>query len=398
MEKRWWSCLMVVLAAAACGVEEISHRPDSGLGDAWTGPGMDIGSSSKETCYVTGFDYPDEYDWRTDPEKGSVKCSLAVFADGQLMIKVPVGDDYEVSSDPDMHRIVDGHLYTDYSTETETVIKKDGKDLLRYSGREIIYGLLIQEDTVYTLGHPRGGSGFVFRKNGQIVLERSSGKSFGRLQMDQGRICFAFVEPVNAGDELIERYYHYSDGQVVQTAVRDDVRKVWDIVSHCGEVCYIASLTGVPRPVLFHNGQISALSLPDNVRPLSFEMIYGDDLLFLKGLFASPEGTVVSILWRKPEDYVRFEDGMVAGSFCMAGDGICCTLNHSGKAGMIYRCGETFPMPEGYAVMGGSCSAVSNGILHIGLSSLAGEQPAIWRDGEITALDICGYIASVSVD
>lgn len=389
---------MAVLAAAACGVEEISHRPDGGPGDAWTGPGMSVGPSSKETCYVTGFDYPDEYDWRTDPEKGSVKCSLVVFADGQLMIKVPVGEDYEVSSDPDMHRMADGHLYTDYSTETETVIKKDGRDFLRYSGREIICGLLVQEDTVYTLGHPRGGSGFVFRKNGQIVLERSSGKSFGRLQLDEGRICFAFVEPVNAGDELIERYYHYTDGEIVQAAVRDDVRKVWDMVSHRGEVCYIASLTGVQRPVLFHEGQISALSLPDADNPLSFEMVHGGDVLFWKGLFASSEGSVASILWHKPEYYVRFEDGMVAGSFCMAGDGICCTLNHSGKSGIIYRCGEIFPMPEGYVVMGGSCSAVSNGILHVGLSSLVGEQPTIWRDGEITALDICGYIASVSVD
>ena len=54
-------------------------------------------------------------------------------------------------------------------------------------------------------------------------------------------------------------------------------------------------------------------------------------------------------------------------------------------------------MPWDYAVMGTSCSAVVNGILHIGLSSLKGEQPMMWKDGDLEPLDVCGYIASVSV-
>ena len=122
----------------SCGIEDLDVRPDTGREDIWFGPGVNAGDSGREVCYVTAFDYPEDYDWRTDKEKGSVKCSLVVFADGVPMMKVPVGDRYEVSSDPDMHRMLGGHIYTDYSTDSETVIKRDGKTLIRYPGREMI--------------------------------------------------------------------------------------------------------------------------------------------------------------------------------------------------------------------------------------------------------------------
>ena len=105
----------VFIAAVSCGLEEVSRRPHSGAEDVWVGPGIDAGKEDREktVIYVTAMQYPDGYDWRADVEKGSVKCSLTVYADGIPMMKVPVGDEYEVSSDPDMHRMADGHLYTD---------------------------------------------------------------------------------------------------------------------------------------------------------------------------------------------------------------------------------------------------------------------------------------------
>ena len=395
MERRLW-VLLALISMAACGIEEVSKRPGTNRDDVWTGPGMNVGSTSKEVSYVTAFDYPEGYDWRMDPEKGTVKCSLVVFADGLPMLKVPVGDSFEVSSDPDMHKMIGGHLYSYYSSEGEMVMKKDGKTILRYPGNEMISGILVQEDTLYTLGYPLQGDGFVFRKNGEAVISRTAGRTFGRLQSDGGRICFAFTEPVHADGEDIERYYHYSDGHVVQTALRDDVRKVWDIISCNGEVSYIASLTGVDKPVLFCDGRMTALSLPEASKPLSFRMIPAEDSLFWEALLFMRDGSLATALWKAPGDYISFPGGMVANSCCVYGDGICCTFNSVSSHGLIYRCGDTLPMPDGYAAMGGSCAAVSNGILHVGLSSLMGEQPLIWRDGEVKPLDVCGFIASVS--
>lgn len=397
MGKNLWIAGLTAMVAVSCGVEEISRRPDVNREDVWTGPGIDAGSGSKEVCYVTGFDYPKGYDWRTDPEKGSVKCSLVVFADGLPMMKIPVGDEYEVSPDPDMHRMIEGHLYTDYCTGKETVIKKDGRTILRYPGCENICGMTVKDDTVHTLGHSRQGEGFIYRKNGEIILKRSTGKTFGRLHRDGDRVCFAFIEPVVSEEESIERYYHYADGDIIQTALRDDVKKVWDIISYKGEVCYIASLKGVDRPVLFMDGIMNALTMPEDMNPLSFRLIAGEDSLFWEGLLTSEDGFVSSALWLRPGHCISFEDGMVANSCFVYGSGIYCAFNPASLGGVIYRAGEEFVMPGGYTVMGTDCGAVVEGIFHIGLSSQDGGNPKIWKDGRTETLDICGYIASVSV-
>ena len=397
MRKDLWIMGLAALAVFSCGVEEVNRRPEMNREDVWAGPGMNVGSDTKEVCYITCFDYPGGYDWRVDPDKGSVKCSLVVFADGLPMLKVPVGDAYEVSSDPDMHRMVEGHLYTDYCTGAETVIKKDGKTIVRYAGCESICGMVVQNDTVYTLGHQRYGEGFAYRKNGEVVLERSSGRTFGRLHCDGGRICFAFTEPVISEKETIERYYHFTDGDLVQAALRDDVQKVWDIISFNGEICYIASLKGVERPVLFMDGIMNALMMPEDAEPLSFRMMTGDGHLFWEGLFVASDNTVASALWLDPGKFTAFADGMVANSCFVSGDGICCAFNPSSLRGVIYRSGEEYFMPWGYAVMGTDCGAMVNGILHIGLSSVEGGRPNVWKDGKLEPLDVCGYISSVSV-
>lgn len=396
MWKNWWMAGLAALMIVSCEVEQISRRPDGNREDIWTGPGIHAGGTSREVCYVTCFDYPEEYDWRMDPERGSVKCSLVVFADGLPMMKVPVGDAYEVSPDPDMHRIIKGHLYTDYSTGTETVIKKDGKTVLRYVANEVICGMIVEKDTIYTLAHLRGGDGFTFRKNGEVILERPSGRTFRRLHRDGDQICFAFTEPVEAGEESIERYYHCADGVIVQAAVRDDVKKVWDIMSIRGDICYIASLRGVEKPVLAQDGRLNALAMPDGAEPLAFKMIQGEDSLFMEGLYVPGDRSVTSALWLSPGKCVSFDEGMVANSCIASGDGICCAFNPSSQDGIIYRGGEVFQMPAGYAVMGTSCGAVIDGILHMGLSSSEGEPPMVWKDGELQPLDICGYITSVS--
>ena len=128
---------VVMIAAVSCGLTEVGEPVRRPGGEAWTGPGMNVGKDDPDRtiCYVTLMSYSDGYDWRADREKGSVKCSLVVLANGLPMMKVPVGDEYETSSDPDMHRMIDGHLYTDYSTDSESVIKKDGRQLFRYSGK-----------------------------------------------------------------------------------------------------------------------------------------------------------------------------------------------------------------------------------------------------------------------
>ncbi len=396
--------LLAVLACAvvSCGLEEVGRRPASGAGNVWLGPGANAGAGNQDrtVVYVTAMDYPEGYDWRADREKGAVKCSLVVYADGIPMMKIPVGDSYEVSSDPDMHRMVNGHLYSDYAADSETIIKKDGKEIMRYPAREMICALTEKDGDVYTLGHSRGGSGFSYRKNGEAIIERAEGHSFGRLSHYGDSLSFAFCEPVISQEKTIERYYHVVNGKITQTAVREDVKKVWDIISCDGEVTYLASVVGISTPVLFRSGEMKALNMPESSKMLTCRIVHEAGTLYVEGLYMREGKPLTSGLWNEDGQVHIFADGMTVSSICMDGDGLCCTLNGSSSPhnGIIYRFGETYPMPPGYTSLGTSPAVVVDGILHVALSSLTGAPPLIWKDGETGPLKINGFISSISTD
>ena len=258
--------LAVLCALASCGLEEVGDKQDDEE-DVWVGPGNIVSGNGGETgvgkkvWYAVGVDYPEGYDWKADEEKGSVRCSLVVFANGIPMMKIPVGDQYEVSSDPDMHRMIGNNLYTDFSTESETVVKCNGEQLFRYPGREMIVEMIEEGENVYTLGQSRGGGGFSFRMDGQVLMENKVGFVFPHLQRGEDGFSFAYYESIGSGETAQERYFHYYAGDVCQVAVREDIKKVWDIVLHDDKVCYLASLVGISAPVLAVGDEMNSLEM-----------------------------------------------------------------------------------------------------------------------------------------
>ncbi len=397
----------IVLAAAAalivsCGLEEIGGKPVSGDDDIWVRPGANTDSVSKSDAvlYVTAVEYPDRYDWRNDSGKEEVKCSLVVYADGAPLMKIPVGEKYGVSPDPDSHRMVNGHLYTDYSYENETVIKKDGREIIRFAGREMICSLVESGDDVYTLGHDRDGGGFAYRRNGNVLLERDRGSSFEKLHRVNDNLCFAFREPIASEKETFERYYHVENGKVSQVAVREDIKKVWDIVPYKGDICCLASVVGVPSPVLIISGDMQALSLSRACNMLTCRIMHEDDVLYVEGVIERRGMEVTSGIWCSDGRVRIFTEGLTVSSMCLDGDGACCVMNPAPPhmEGMIYKCGELYPMPEGYSSIGSHTSSVINGILHAGLSSMDGGRPVVWKDGRTDTLRINGFISSISTN
>ena len=399
--KRIIYIIAALTAAAGCSLSETgqSQRPDRE--DIWKNPAFNADSSStdRKRCYITGLDYPDGYDWRADSENGTVKCSLVVFTDGRPVMKVPVGHEYHVSPDPDMHRVIRGHLYTDYSTEDETVIKKDGQEIFRYQGREMILGMAVSDGDVYTLGQPRHGDGFTYRRNGDILIGSSSGNAFPRLQQDGDTLCFAFSKPIESVSDTVERYYHVRNGKTSQVAVREDVKKVWDVIWHDGRACYLATMTGVSSPVVVNGESMKALEFSQGIDMLTSRLLSAGKSLGTEAV-CSYGYSYSSCLWMDAVRHRQFSGGMIVNGLCTSGDGICCVLNSgmAGRSGIIFRCGENFDMPDGYAAMGNSPVAMMDGILHVGLSSLNKGRPVIWKDGKTEELDINGMICTLSVD
>ena len=381
----------------SCGLREIGE-PQKSEG-IWKGPGAEInpggsGAAKRTVWYVTGFDYPEGYDWMSDPEAGSVKCSLVVYANAVPMLKVPVGMEYQTSADPDMHRMIDGDLYTDFSTDSMTVIKKNGRYLFSYPGREMIVSMHVDSTGVYTLGQSRNGEGFTYRKNGDLLYERAKGNLIGcRTVVENG---IAFFEKVAGSD--IERYYLYRGGEVSQIAVREDINKVWDVAVFNGDVYYIATLTGITHPVLVCGEDMYMLDFPLSSKVTSCCFVQADDVL-IEGVFATTNGILTSGLWRKGMRECMFPAGMTVWTSHVDDGGISCLLSHYATGDLkISRCGEICALPEGYTVMGTAPLAMVDGILHVGLTSLEGEEPAVWMDGEIRKLGFNGYISSLSVN
>ena len=389
-----------VVSAVSCGLRETGERKDDD--EVWTGPGLSIseegeGPVQKTVWYVTGFAYPEGYDWKSASGDGSVRCSLVVFANAVPMLKVPVGEAYETSEDPDMHRIVDGDLYTEYVKDSLTIIRRNGRPLLEYAGEEKIMGLLVDGEDVYTLGQSRSGKGFSYRRNGRQLLARDEGYPFESFGGDSSGHCFAFCEPIKSGSGSVERYFICVGGRVSQIAVREDVRKVWDVTFHEGRPCYIASLVGVDAPVFISGDVLYALELPSSSTMLTCRFVHGGTMPYIEGITVTSDGVQTSGIWLDGQCVEMFPFGITVMSIFGHDDGVHAALTTPrGESHYIYRCGEIFQVPEGYRIMGAGAMAMVDGILHAGLSSVLWGRPMVWRDGDTEELRLNGYIASVT--
>ena len=388
---------LCLLLLHSCGIHETGGSDVKSGGSKWGGMvSTDQGTSaSHSVCYMTALDYQKGYDWRTDSERGTVKCSLVVYADGRPVMKVPVGDAYETGADVDMHRIIRGHLYTDYSTDSETVIKKDGAQLFRYSSRESILGMNVVGDDLYSLGQSRDGTGFAFRKNGEVLLSRESSNVIGELHNDGDILCFSFYEQID-GNNL--RYYSYVGTRISQVAVREDIKHVWDVFACQDETVYVASLVGVSAPVLFIGGQMRKLPLKSDAALVSCKIFKTEELVGVEGVCRLKTGAHYNVVWLDTDELYGNSNGGSVVALQTDADGVFFVINPSGKDGVIYRAGEQYEMPSDYAVMGPDCLCVVDGILHVGLSSMYCANPLVWKDGAIDTLNINGYISAMYSD
>ena len=160
------------------------------------------------SIYISFIRMLDDYDWRRDTALRTDGCELVLMKNMQEILRIPVNEENCISPDTDMHHIIDGHLYTDYSTRDETIIKCDGKILLKYPGREYLCGLTYRDGDLYTLGQNRNGGGFSLRKNGEVQYKKTGGYivgSFtnttygtgGALFEVDGELCFTYKQQIS---------------------------------------------------------------------------------------------------------------------------------------------------------------------------------------------------------
>ena len=169
----------LALLAAACireplfpGTPRSSHEPDTGRRRDTTVTGEPLAG---EHIYLTAVRFPDGYAWDMDTCAVDGEVWIDLYRDGERLRSIPAGP----SVHPDMHRYKGGHLYADWSTDTETVISRDGAELFRFEGREAVRGFLVREDGVHTLGQDRDGNGFTYRIDGRTLYRSETGSVLG---------------------------------------------------------------------------------------------------------------------------------------------------------------------------------------------------------------------------
>ena len=401
--RNWFLFLPLSAIVASCGLSEVGGAGHKGSGSVIWGdsPGNSSGGGNSivPVCYMTAADYAKGYDWRADEARETVKCSLVVYVDGIPAMKVPVGETHEICSDPDMHRVIDGHLYTDYASSGQTVIKKNGVFLFSYPGEERLCNMLSRGEDIYTLGESRTGTGFSFRKNGESIVSRENGSLIGSLKSSGDSLNFTFCEEIRNAGGSIMRYYSVYGSKVSQIALRDDIVCVWDAMQFQDEVIYLASLTGISQPVIVAGDNLTALNMPKEADMISCSMFHAGEKSGVEGLYKTSDGARYSAIWLNGKCVETFK-GLTISALCTDGGGVFCVLNppSTSSSGIIYRAGEMYEIPQGYACIGSQSLAVVGGIMYVGLSSQIGENPLLWKDGQMVSLNVNGYISSVTSD
>ena len=193
------------------------------------------------SVFVTAVSVPKDYDWRRDTLYGAVPCELQLMKDGTLMFSMPTGE--IASSSPDTHHLLGGHLYTEYASVDGTVICLDGKELFRYPQREMLKGLLVHGEDIYSLGQSVDGGGFYYRRNGEVLLRQEVGEVFGSfsnpaygrngaLYENEGKVCFCFKTP--------SACYIVSDGTMYNVRTSVSAYRIKDMRLYGQSTYYVA--------------------------------------------------------------------------------------------------------------------------------------------------------------
>lgn len=390
--------LPVIAIMLACGITEIRQ-------DAGSEPVLDeLEFPDRAVCCVTGIEYPSGYDWMEDEATDEVKRSLVVFADAVPCLKVPVGDGYEVSGDSDMHRFLDGNLYTYYSKDSLIVVHKNRAPLFRYHADEVLLDMCLKGSDLHTLSQKMSG-GFSYRINGVLALEKLSGETFGRFWEDEGKVCFAYGQPVAMNGGLDKRYYLVCDSNIMHVPFEQDVSVVWDIMSRHGAPCSLVSSAYDSRTYLLRDGRFLPIDIPLSSSMLSCRMFYADDKMGVECAYETAGGEWEGGVWIEGSEYLRFETDRPISHLSYAEGKVCCVLNpgdseeedSSGEGvGLIYDGATLHQMPEGYFCIGSAPVAIHEGELYVALSSNQGDRPVIWHGGQLDTLKMNGYVCSIS--
>ena len=392
---RTYIICVIVCMIAACGMEEVGNAPHVNSDGIWTGVSV---SDPYNVCYLTAMDYPDGYDWRSNPEKGSVKCKLVLYADGIPILKIPVGESSLVSSDDERHRVVKGQLYTDYTDGIMTVVKKNGKILYIYDTPETVDNILVVGGQVHTLCSPLDGSGFRYRIDGKVVVERESASPYSRMTVYNDTVSFCFSQKTMTGQGIKENSYCVKNGKVQKVELGENISHVWDMMLHHGQIYMVVTYADGLGPVLVSGQKKEVVNYFLTQDMLYCRFVDSERVSVNARCIYATSNYMTDFLWFENSDWHTYRIGQPLSAIYVDNESFNAAINpETGDRGLIFKGTKAHNMPEGYFVRGQNPIARQDSRLIVGLTSKAGGPPLVWTDESIDTLDINGYITGLSI-
>ena len=375
---------------------EILRRKELETADP-TGPEAEEGP---EILWISGVEYPEGYDWQRDTAYGRVDARLVLLRDGERVLDIPAGERHEVSTDPDMHRIFGGHLYTDYASGTETVVRQDGRELFRFGGREMFVGFLVREDAVWTLGVNRAtGKGLVLRKNGEAVFSDPE----GRLPPGSGNTSFEGGMLHTDGDALYFFYYSAQGWFRVREqfaepiSLPQGVTEVFDI-RRIGGKTVLAGRTSAHGLVISQDGSLQVCTgNGPAARNISIVPGSGKGTFFLKG--ESVRGTVITpTFWRSDGSEITSSPTRVLDLFVEEGHTVYLSAGADGFPTRYVKDGVSFWIDGRNHFISSRCALLRNGSFLLLLTPADRIQsPFLIKDGIREDIPLNGYLTGLAL-
>ncbi|MBR1406848.1 MAG: hypothetical protein IJ578_07975 [Bacteroidales bacterium] len=408
-----WGCIALTLAGcdkwdtrALLGRSRASTESRRGNGNPG---GEDDPSPEGRSVWLAGVEFPQGYDWQRDTAYGNVAAHLVLFRDGRRVLSVPAGEKYHVSTDPDMHRIIGGHLYTDYSSGDATWIGCDGKELFRFAGRELMAGFRIRDGDIWTLGLDRtAGKGITLRKNGKTVftdpqgrLPAMNGREGGLLEEDDGRLHFFYYQETRRNNgSLACTWYRVSDGQAENLVLPQGVTTVYDLSQVGGKTVAVTRMqTGGASLTVLHGSESRAYAtgVADGVQNVRI-LPAGGNRFYVKGELLSGN-RIRPVLW-DPEGTPTFfqQDLKILEFFAEAGHLAYLTADGQGYPAKWASDGFGQSIEGRNHFISSHCGRLDNGSFLLALTPFDQTgQPFLLQDGQRQEIPLNGYLTYISI-
>lgn len=364
----------------------------------------DLGAApAGKHLYVSGVSFPEGYDWRRDTAYGKVPCNIFLMRDGEIICRVAAGEEGHAETAPDRHHIIGGHLYTEHSDGLQTVIQRDGKEILRYKGDETIRGMLVRNGKILTLGQNRYSRGFALRSNGKIICSSGDGELLGSwsdkayarsgaLYDDNGTPCFSYFTEKDG-----KRTWHFVDGDEDIVLNSEGIAAVYDMRTMWKDHYAVAKMSDGRAPVVISSGGPSDLSRSLAAAASNdYRLSAWEDRIFIVGEYRSFGSTSgMTGFWD--------EDGLITRisndcrSFRYMEGRLDYLKTSSGKVLSATFGGRTSPIQGDWCIMTPQCLCWTGDGPILALSDTGGKKsPAIWKDGVFDELDLNGFLTAVT--